>query len=189
MSFFTETIAASLQGRVVRAAYLVKLDFTSGPMYVWNGNGPLETPGITWNGLGDLGTLEGLEQAIAGQAPEARIGLSGLNTELLSLALEDFETEVKNRSAIVYMQFFEEATEKPLDEPYAIWAGKMLTPEFTMEETSADIILACESIFLLRSRPNFAMYTDRDQNRRFEDDKGFEFVTGLKAKVVTWPDF
>jgi hypothetical protein len=189
MSFFTETIAASLQGRVVRAAYLVKLDFVTEPWQLWNGEGVLETSLGNWYGIGGLGTLDGIEQAIAGTAPEARLGLSGIDSATLQIASEDFDAEAKNRPVTVYMQFFEEDSEVPLDDPYPIWAGVMMRPEFAVTGSTRDIVISGESIFMLRSRPNFAMYTDSDQKRRYPGDRGFEFVAGLRNKVVTWPDY
>lgn len=49
--------------------------------------------------------------------------------------------------------------------------------------------ITAESIFSLRSRPRAATYSDRDQDRRFPGDKGFEFVAKLLNKVTTWPDY
>lgn len=188
MSLFPETIKAHLAGRTVRATYLVKLDFTSAPMYLWNGNGLLETGGIKWEGLGGLGNIDGLEQAVNGEAPEATITLSGIDSETVLKTAQEFETEVRGRKAIVYMQFFQPDDDQVLDNPYPLMAGKMMLPQYDITPKEKAVIISCESLFNYRSRPNFSMYTDRDQNRRFPGDRGFEFVASLVNKTVAWPD-
>ena len=194
MSLFPETIQAYLAGRKVQATYLVKLDFLTTPLRVWTGNGILGTPatGEEWAGLGTLGGISGLEQAVNGQAPETTLTLSGIDKDLLNLALDDYDVEVRNRTATVFIQFFtgeDDAESTLVDAPYGIWSGRMRTPTFIVERKMAEVRVAVESLFSLRSRPNFGMYTDRDQQKRFPEDRGFDFVGLLQNKVVTWPDF
>lgn len=189
MSLFPETVKAYLAGSRVRIAWLVKLDFTSAPAYVWNGNGMLTAGGQEWAGLGALGLLSGIEQSINGEAPEATIGLSAVDEEIMTLALEEFETEALNRRIIAYIQFFNENDDIPLDNPYPVWSAKMILPTFSEDLQKWDINIAAESLFSYRSRPNYGMLTDRDQEKRFPGDRGFSFVNGLRRKVVKWPDF
>lgn len=197
MGFFPETIAASLAGAKVQAAPLVRFDFTSETMRLWAGNGVLKTnDGALWSGIGSLGSMSGIEQAVNGEAPQATFTLSGIDATIMRLARDEFEEEVFGRLVYVLIQFFgvddpgDPDNQRPLDNPYPIWSGRCLTPTFTLSqagERSVDI--SAESLFSLRSRPQYAMYTDADQQRRFPGDKGFEFVGGLVNKVVTWPDY
>jgi hypothetical protein len=190
LSLFSETIADSLAGAVVQTAILVRLDFTSSDVRLWTGEGVLDAnDGTQWYGVGGMGVLDGIEQAIGGTAPEAKIGLAGLNTNLLGLAVDEFETEARNRLAIVYFQFFREDDQRVLDNPYPVWAGEMMRPEFNIALNAFDIVVSAESIFALRSRPPFAMYTDTDQQARFPGDKGFQYTPTLMNKVVDWPVF
>ena len=197
MSFFPDTIAASLSGRKVQAALLAQFDFTSETMRLWNGNGLLDAnDGTRWKGLGQWGGVTGLEQAINGQAPEANFTLSGIDAAILRLARDEFETEVRGRMVRVLIQFFgvEDAADsdnqRPLDNPFPIWAGLMLKPTFTIDpEGERSVAVSAESIFSQRSRPRHAMYTDADQQKRFPGDRGFEFVADLVNKETTWPDY
>lgn len=202
MSFFPETIARALAGGKVECANLVKFDFTTQPMRLWRGNGMLTTnDGAEWLAIGSLGSMNGIEQAVNGEAPEASFTLSGIDADILRLARDEFAAEVKGRLARVYIQFFgvddpdDPGNQRCLDNPFPVWAGRMLTPSFSMdagdEKTPAQrsVTISAESIFSLRSRPRWSSYTDRDQQHRFDGDKGFQFVGDLVNKVVAWPDY
>ncbi len=199
MSLFPETIAADLAGKRVNACFLVKLDFTTKPVLLWLGeSGPLKTnDGAIWQGLGKLGSISGVEQAVNGDAPEMAFTLSGVDAEVVRLAREEYDAEVKGRMVYVLVQFFgvddpaDTDNQRPLDLPFPIAAGRCLRPEFSLDRESGDnsVTIKAESLFSLRSRPRYSMYTDADQQRRFPGDRGFEFVGTLINKVVTWPDY
>lgn len=193
MSLFPETIEAALGGRTVRASFLVLFDFVTQPMRIWTGAGKIVTGGEEWYGIGALGSISGLEQAVNGEAPQTTFVLSGINSEIMSLARNEWESEAKDRLAQVLIQFHNEDDDQPLelfDAPYAIWGGRMQTPRFELQgPKTRKITVAAESLFALRSRPAFSQYTDSDQRARYPGDLGFEFVPGLINKIVTWPDF
>lgn len=190
MSLFPDTIREVLAGRRVAAANLVLFDFVTTPVRLWTGNGTLNAGGQEWSAIGELGSISGLEQAVNGEAPEASFILSGIDANIMRLARHDFEAEAKNRLAKVFVQFFEDGSDIPLDQPFPIWSGRLHTPLFNIDANGErQITVTAESLFTLRSRPNYAMNTDRDQQKRFDGDLGFQFVPTLKNKVVTWPDF
>lgn len=198
MSLFPETIAASLEGRTVDVAILAEFDFASEAVRLWNGSGTLQAAnGTSWEGLSGLGAISGIEQAVNGQAPEATFTLTGIDADILTTARDEFADEVRGRPVRLYLQFFgvededDPGNQRPLDNPYPIWWGRMLSATFALDAEGGDrsIAVAAESVFSLRSRPRHAMYTDRDQQARFPGDKGFEFVASLINEEVTWPDY
>lgn len=197
MGLFPETIAHSLAGGRVDFAWLVRFNFTSEIMRLWRGNGELTTTdSAKWEGIGQLGAVSGIEQAINGEAPQATFTLSGIDADIMRLARDEFEAQVRGRLVYALIQFFgvddadDPDNQRPLDSPYPLWCGRMLTPTFVFEASGErSVTIAAESLFSLRSRPQYAMYTDADQRRRFPGDRGFEFVGSLVNKVVTWPDY
>ncbi len=204
MSLFPETIARALAGGKVECANLVKFDFATQPMRIWTGGYTLDTnDGAKWSNVGAFGNMSGIEQAINGEAPEATFTLSGADTEILHLARDEFASEAKGRMVRVYIQFFgvEDANDpdnqRPLDNPFPVWGGRMLLPGFAIDagaqNQSAEcaITVTAESIFSLRTRPRWSMYTVSDQRHRYPltNDRGFEFVGSLVNKVVAWPDY
>lgn len=197
MSLFPETIAAALAGSKVECAFLVLFDFTSQPMRLWKGEGMLRTnDGARWAGIGNLGSMSGIEQAVNGEAPEMTFVLSGIDADIMRLAKDEFQAEVKGRLVYVLIQFFgvddpaDPDNQRPLDNPYPVCCGRCLAPTFTFNDSGErSVSLSAESLFSLRSRPAYAMYTDSDQQLRFPGDEGFAFVGSLVNAVVTWPDF
>lgn len=197
MSLFPETIAHALAGGRVECAWLVHFAFTSEEVRVWTGYGALRTTdGQRWSGLGTLGSVSGIEQAVNGQAPQATFTLSGIDAQIVRLARDEYEAEVKGRIVSVLIQFFgiddpeDPGNQRVLDAPYPLWCGRCLAPSFTLGEGGErSVTIEAESLFSLRSRPQYAMYTDADQQHRFPGDKGFEFVGSLVNKTVTWPDY
>ena len=198
MGLFPETIARALGGGRVDCAELVHFDFTTQPMGLWNGGGVLHTnDGRSWSGLGALGSMSGIEQAVNGEAPESAFTLSGVDAEVLRLTRREFEPECKGRIVRVLIQFFgvddpdDPGNQRVLDRPFPIHASRILAPTFTIDAETGErsVTLSGESLFSLRSRPRYAMYTDRDQQRRFPGDRGFEFVQSVVGKVLPWPDY
>jgi hypothetical protein len=191
-----DLICAQLAGRVIRAARLVKLDFTSGPVHLWEGNGPLLTKdGTRWSGLHGLGRVGALSQAFDGAAPEQTFILAGVDPSFAAKARAETD-EYRNRIASTYLQFFDEDWQ-PLDLPIADWWGRMNAITSTKQPIDiADgggvvwiVSLSVESWAATRRRPRFGFWTDRDQQLRFPGDRGCERTAGIEAKNVTFPDY
>lgn len=205
MSFFPETIAAYLGGTKVQVATPVMFDFATDQVRLWTGGGTLFTnDGEAWFATGSFGDMDGIEQAINGEAPQATFTLSGIDAQILHMARDEFSSEAKGRLVRVYVQFFgqddpaDPENQRPLDLPFPIWAGRMLQPSFQIDAgddkapATRSVTISAESLFSLRSRPRWAMYTDADQRHRFPaaGDRGFEFVAQLtQASTLTWPDY
>lgn len=197
MSLFPETIARSLAGGKVQCATLVRFEFTTETVRLWRGNGLLRTSdGQQWQAIGTFGSMSGIEQALNGEAPQATFTLSGIDAQIMRLARDEFDAEVRGRWVRVLIQFFgvddpeDPGNQRCLDKPFPIWAGRCLSPTFAFtKEGERSVTLAAETLFSLRSRPRHAMNTDADQQKRFPGDLGFEFAPTLMNKVLTWPDF
>lgn len=188
MSIFSETVAATLQGRVVRAAQLVFLDFTSQPMRLAMIEGEVEAGGFTWRGLGRLGSISGLESPLGGSAPVTTLSLSGVEPDQVSKALEASD-EVKGRPAVVYLQFFDDAW-APLDSPYALMTGSMDKMSIAADgPTARTISVTVEWLFARRAIPRFGMLSDRDQKARFPGDRGLEQMASMQSKSIAWPTY
>ncbi len=190
MGYFNETIAAALDGRRVQAAYLVEFQFVSATWRVWNGNGDLPTDGKTFKGLRGLGQIDGLEQAVNGNAPQATFSLSGVSTQVQAEEQGD-PADYVNQPVIVYLQFFNEDWSL-LDTPYAIWGGRMQTfqESYGWDESQKAYIstvgITAESWFVGRGRPPYGSYSDQDQQLRFPGDKGCDFMAPMQNYTIRW---
>lgn len=75
---------------------------------------------------------------------------------------------VKDRRITVYVWFWDAADVLPLDNPYAIWSGRMDQISYAANGPSQrTITLTAESVRVNRKRPPYGFFTDRDQSSRF----------------------
>lgn len=189
---FSATIQAALGGEVVRMDALVEFDFLSETIRLWNGTGTLKTlDGKSWEGIAGLGDIDGLEQSVDGTAPEQTFTLSGVDARFAAVAKGDAD-EYFDRPVKVYLQFFD-AGWQPLDDPFAVSLRRMQRIKAKRTDTEEGFVYSvsvmAETPFTTRRRPPFSYNTDRDQNRRFPGDRGFEEVAGIDGKKITFPDY
>lgn len=201
MSLFPGAIKAQAAGLHVVASLFVTFDFKSGPMRVWEGDGPLDRGGFTWWGIGHrqdgsgnpLQQIDGLEQAINGTAPQLTLTLSGVDAQVVAAARKDAAAdEIEGRLLTVSIGFFDATLPGlvPLDGLVLLGTWFMQKPSFTATgPILRTITLPCETLFAQRSRAPFGMLTDRDQQRRYPGDKALEFVPKMVDRTVTWPRF
>lgn len=188
MGFFNETIAAVVAGRTVRATLLVFFDFVDEPLRLWMGQGTLVAGGQEWQGLGQWGSIDGLEQAIGTVAPQTSFTLSGVAPNIVTLARQSSD-RVKGRDVNVYTQFLDEDWQT-LDQPFVVWSGILDLMKYAATGVSErTVTCTAEGLWTARRRPVYSLYTDRDQNARYPSDRGMELVPDLVTKNVTWPRY
>jgi hypothetical protein len=199
MPFLTAPIRAQAAGQHVICALYVTFDFKGGPMYVWEGDGNISRGGFDWLGMGQrvdgsgnpLQSIEGLEQAANGTAPQLNLTMSGVDTTVVTAAKSDDPDEIEGRDLTVQIGFYDATIPGAPVElgpllTLGIWT--MQKPSFKATgPTLRTITLPCETLFAQRSRAPFGMLTDRDQQRRFPGDLGCQFPPKLVDRDVAWP--
>ncbi|WP_343711914.1 hypothetical protein [Inquilinus sp.] len=198
MAFLTSSIRAQAAGQHIICALFVTFDFKSGPMRVWEGDGPLTRGGHDWRGMGHrqdkqgnpLQSIEGLEQAINGNAPQMTLTMSGVDSTVVTAATSDDPDEIEGRDLTVQIGFFDASLPGlvPLDTMLTLGVWSMQKPSFTATgPTLRTITLPCETLFAQRSRAPFGMLSDRDHQRRFPGDLACQFPPKLVDRDVAWP--
>jgi hypothetical protein len=202
MPLFTQTIREQAAGRHVVCSLFVTFWFNGNkPMRVWEGDGRIDRGGSSWRGMGHrqdgegnpLQSIEGLEQAINGTAPQLNLTLSGVDSTIVAAAGKDAAADaIEGRDLTVAIGFFD-ATQPalvPLDNLVPLGTWIMQKPSFTATgPVLRTISLPCETLWSQRSRAPFGMLTDRDQQRRFPGDRALEFIPRMVDRTVTWPEF
>lgn len=196
MTFFTDEQIELLSSKAVKIDFLVKLEFLSETVYLWNGDYDLTIGGNVYKALHGTGQIEGLGQSSNAQSEAISLKLYGLQSQtpdLLSLALQD-TPDANQQLVTIYLQLFDsdwQATGNPIP----VWWGFMQPPRVELSEMSDEqgsiqiITVDAENAFYNRSRPPYGRYTDRDQQKRSDGDKFFQFVPNLLFKTITWPDY
>lgn len=190
---FSETIAAQIAGLRPRVDVLAEFRFLSETIFVWNGTGRLRTnDDKVWEGIGGLGSVEGLAQSINGTAPPQNFTVSGVDERFAERVRGERE-EYYLQPVLTFLQFFDEAWQ-PLDNPLP-WTFRQMT-SMTLRRGAVEngvrrytVSIAAETPFVTRGRPPYSFLTDRDQQLRFPGDRGLERVAGIDGHPVTFPDY
>lgn len=199
MAFLTPAILAQAAGQHVICALFVTFDFKDAPMRVWEGDGNISRAGFTWLGMGQrvdgsgnpLQSIEGLEMAANGTAPQLNAVLSGVDSTVVAAAKSSDPDEIEGRDLTVQIGFYDATIPGALVDlgpllTLGIWT--MQKPSFTANGPRLrTIALPNETLFAQRSRAPFGLLTDRDQQRRFPGDKGCIFPPTLVDRDVAWP--
>lgn len=180
-----QTVAAMAGGQRVKAATLFELEFLTATHRYWDGVRYLTTlDDRVWLGAGQLISASGLEHSRGLSAPQATFSLSGVDDFLIQYASGSAQ-EVTGRPIRVYLQFLTDSFET-LDNPVAIWAGRMDVMSFQAGGDEQSITLTAETLFVNRIRAPYAYMTSADQRARWPGDTGMDFMPSLRNKTVTW---
>lgn len=167
---------------VVRPITLVELEFDGGSSLFWSGFGDLSWDSKTWTGAGTLMTIGGIEESSELKAIGTNISLSGLPSDIVSLALtEDYQ----GRGATIYLGALDESGDVIAD-PVIVFSGRMDVMSIEESGDTAQINISIENRLIDFERTKVRRYTDQDQKIDYPSDKGFEFVVAIQNKELTW---
>ncbi|MGL4968452.1 MAG: hypothetical protein ACRC67_44985 [Inquilinus sp.] len=194
-----DPIRAQARGQHVVCALFVTFFFKGSTLQVWEGDGPISRGGVEWLGMGQrvdgsgnpLQSIDGLEQAANGTAPQLSLRLNGVDSTVVTAAKSTVPDEIEGRDLTVQIGFYDATIPGalvPLGDLLTLGLWTMQKPSFTATgPTLRTITLPCETLFAQRSRAPFGMLTDRDQQRRFPGDLGCQFPPKLVDRDVAWP--
>ncbi|MCW1915994.1 hypothetical protein OJ996_20570 [Luteolibacter sp. GHJ8] len=173
---------AAIRADSVVPALLVYLDFAGDPFRAWTGLGPVEGLGHTWQGVGNLGEVGGIEEYSEIRAGTVELRLSRIPGTALADA---FTLTYKRRAAEIHLVLLDEESDAPAVLHSALlFRGSMDTLELDRQpgESSFTLVLANE---LARLKDSWGLlYTDSDQQRLFPGDTSLRFVPSLQDKKV-----
>lgn len=173
--------AALAQGRVFSPVFLVELQWPTGTVYFWNGYGTISWDGHTFTGTGHMGTLSPIGESRDLKANGVMLSLSGIPTELVTLALAD---DTQGSVAKIWLAPMAQTGAFAAD-PLEIFEGiiDVCPIEDSGDTCTINVQLERE---LIDRRINNRRYTHEDQQIDYPGDMFFEFVAGLVDKEVTW---
>jgi len=194
----------AVQRDVVQPFLAINLAFDSGNVRAWTGLGTLSVGGVNYIGTATIMSISPIEETIEVAARGAQFVLTGIPSDLLSLALSE---PYQGRVAKIYFgmmsvpeRLLTEAgaiitTENllPLDissgnqsELVEIFSGFMDTMQIADEVETSTITLTAENRLISLERPKIRRYTSEDQKREFSADLGLDFVNDLQDKEIKW---
>ena len=176
-------MVAAITDKVMRPAiFLYTEAFSSGPVRVWTGVGPITWGGFTWTGIGNLGTITAIEEGATVEARGITVTLTGFDTNLLGKILGEFQ---KEKQCLIYLGAFD-SNNVLSPTPVVAFAGAMDDPRVAGDAKNAGISINIESRLLDMNVAVDRRYTDADQQIDYPGDRGFEFVNSIQELTIYW---
>lgn len=178
----TAAFGAALAGQDLRPVIFFEGEFASGMVRVWSGLGDMVWDGKTWTGAGSLlglGPIEETEQVVANGTS---ISLSGVPLEMVALAIDEARQGSPGR---VWLGLLAE-DRSIIADPVQAFSGRLDVPEISDSADSCTITISYESRLIDLGTARTWRYTHESQQALHPGDKGFEFVTTIQDKEITW---
>ena len=168
----------ALDDDVVYPFFAVELNFDGNTVRVWTGQGTLTLgDGTEWAGAGQLLSISSVEETKEMSVKGATLTMSGIPSELLSLALS---TPYQGRTAKIYFGMVGE------DVFNEIFSGYMDQMNIDDGADTATIEMRIENKLIDLERSRIARYTSGYQKSVYPGDKGLDFVEDLQDKKIEW---
>ena len=193
----------SLEEGVVYPFFATELRFSSNIVRMWTGQGILVLEdGTEWIGLGQLLDISSIEETSEMAVKGASISLSGIPSELLSLALSE---PYQGRVAKIYFGTFQQGSILQETANYILLEGggrinlesmshgfnelfSGYMDQMNIEEggDTSTIQMAVENKLIDLERARVARFTSGYQKSIYPNDKGLDFVEDLQYKKIPW---
>ena len=170
-------IITALAQPTVEPFYAVAFEFDTAPVYFWTGYGDREIGGETYIGTGNLLSIDGLQEVGDLSAKSINITLSGIPSDIVSLALNE---PYQRRACRIYFGV------QSISDVVEVFSGVMNTMAIEDSGTSSTIQLAVESKLVELERALVRRYTHESQQSRYPNDTFFSYVSQLQDKDVVW---
>lgn len=174
--------ATALDAQVLRPALLFEGEFADGWLRLWSGVGDLSWGGFTWTGAGTLLQVGSLEETQDVVASGSTVTLSGVPVEVVETAINQAEQGAPGR---VYLALFD-ANWALIDNPVLAFAGRLDVPEVADGQGTCSVTISYESRLIDLTTPRELRYTHEAQRLAYPSDRGFEYVTSIQDKEITW---
>jgi hypothetical protein len=201
------TTVEDINRAIVEPFFAVEMLFDSNLVRMWTGVGTLVLDdGTEWIGSGSLLNISTIEETQDMSVKGANISLSGIPSELLSLALtEPYQGRVCN---IYFGTFSPLPVEKLLQENGSyillqdgsrinlteagskvfnlLFSGYMDQMNIVEASDTATIEMLVENKLIDLERARVARFTSGYQKSLYPNDKGLDFIEDLQDKKIPW---
>lgn len=180
-------VVTASQAEHVRMAALVALYFDGGTVRMsstpFNFTCDADGDAVeeTYLGVGNLGSIEAIQEGATLQSYGVKLTLSGVDTSIITAALAE---HYQGRDCKIWLILLD-ADHALVGDPVEVFSGRMDTMEIIRGAT-AEVTLAVESRLADWDRPRIRRYTDEDQQRVYPGDLGLQFVNEMAEKELRW---
>lgn len=183
-------VSSTLNDDVIYPFFAVELNFDSGTftaadgttqdrvLRLWTGLGTLTYDGNQYFGTGNMLDISSIEESTEIAAKGATITLSGVPSQVVSLALSE---PYQGRECTIY--FGMTSAQSSLTEVFTGYMDQMSIDE---GPESSTVQLTVENKLIDLERPRVGRFTSEYQKSIYSEDKGFDFVESLQEQKLTW---
>jgi hypothetical protein len=202
----SDAVASALDDAVVYPFFAVELLFDGeNVLRMWTGVGTLVYNSVEWFGTGNLLNISSVEETTEISAKGATVTLSGVPSEVISLALSE---PYQGRICKIYFGMFskgsmldesgnyillEDGGKIYLDNPQTnfndlteIFSGYMDQMNISEGPDGSTIELSVENKLVDLERSRVRRFTSAYQKSVYPNDLGLDFVEDLQDKDITW---
>ena len=169
------SLLTALSQPEVEPFYAVEMSFDTDPVRFWTGYGERTINSQTYLGTGNLLNISGLEEVNDISAKRITLQLSGVPTDLVSLALQE---PYQRRECKVYFGTTDTST------PIEVFSGLMDVMTIEDGGDSSVISLTVESKLVRLEKASNWRYTEANHQSRHGTDTFFSYVSGLQGRDI-----
>lgn len=185
---------SALTAPVLRTAILASLQFSNETLYLWSGIGPLTWSGMTFQGVGTLGKVDGISEDTNVEAKGVTISLSGIPSSMIGEALDNVRLM---QTAQLWLMCFD-ASGNIISTPVVSFVGLMDKARIEDDGNTCTITINVENVLADLNRPVPRHYTQADQQLDLAltlarlglpsttTDTGFSHVNDIQELTVFW---
>jgi len=156
--------------------------FASGWVRIWTGSHDITWDDKLWTGAGALIGVGALEETSDVVASGTNVSLSGVPLDLISLAIEEARQGSPGRIWLALLT----PERKVIANPVQAFSGRLDVPEISEDGSTCTITISYESRLIDLNTPRNWRYTHESQQVLFPGDRGFEHVTAIQDREITW---
>jgi hypothetical protein len=178
----TPDFAEALADRDLRPVIFFEGEFASGTVRLWSGLGEIGWAGQSWSGAGallGLGSIEETSEVVAGGTS---VSLSGIPLDLVQMAIAEARQGLPGRVWLGLLT----VEGQIIADPVLAFAGRLDVPEITDDAESCRITISYESRLIDLNTARSWRYTHESQQVLHPGDLGFEYVTAIQDREITW---
>ena len=170
-------LLTALTQDAIEPYHAVEMQFDSGTIRLWTGYGERIIESNTYYGAGQLLAISGIEEVGDLSAKGISITLTGIDTTIVSLALQE---PYQGRPCRVLFG------ETSVTQVVEVFAGLMDVMTHEKGPDTVTLSLSVESKLVALQRANTRRYTQQNHIARNPGDNFFSAVASLQDKEIQW---
>lgn len=160
----------------------IKAEFDTDTVRLWTGIDDLTINSESYTGAGELLSISNVEESTELKSAGLTIGISGMDTTVLNLALTE---NYQNRNITLFLGYLMGKTNEVAG-TLVLFKGRMTTLSVTDTPQGSNITIDAENRLIDLDRPSNFRYTKESQNFLYNGDTGFNRVASLQDKEIAW---